>query len=285
VEKTNNFADWISPAQNYPRRDDASVSAETEASFDCLREADDMMCEEELMGMSQSGMISYFKDFVNSLTKKRPAGSGDCGGSGARRLRSSPFIVEGDDPPVPPPTPGPPPVPPPVPPPGPQPPPQPQPKPDPAPAPASPAPICPDLFNPIKKYVFVKRVSLELSGNISKSMLTESKDNTLHQCYGDFINFMRTQGSYRTNDTDGIEYNAFNCHNYFACFDLSTSPYKEDISTVIPSVVQSGSIKVKVDFSDPIPEPLVMVTCLFFTNAVELSYKKGVTVSYVNRVN
>jgi hypothetical protein len=95
---------------------------------------------------------------------------------------------------------------------------------------------------------------------------------------------MKTQGNFRTNDGDGIDYDTFKSNCYFACFDLSTSPYTDDVSKVLPSVVQSGNMVIRVGFSETLKETLQMIMCFNFTSALQISID-GVNHTYVNKMS
>ena len=142
----------------------------------------------------------------------------------------------------------------------------------------------PDPWDPKKKYTYIEKVELELGGSSTNHRIIPSTKATLHHCPADFINFMKTQGNFRTNDGDGIDYDTFKSNCYFACFDLSTSPYTDDVSKVLPSVVQSGNMVIRVGFSETLKETLQMIMCFNFTSALQISID-GVNHTYVNKMS
>lgn len=143
------------------------------------------------------------------------------------------------------------------------------------------AAIEPELTNPKKDYVFIKKIELNLNGMTYQGI---NSDSSKHDCLEEFRRFKAANGSFRTRFSEGISYLDYNSNSFICGFDLATSEI-EELRECVNSVITSSQIRASVSFSEPIPKDLVMVTYCVYSNAIKITSPGKVSLTYVNNIN
>jgi hypothetical protein len=142
--------------------------------------------------------------------------------------------------------------------------------------------VDPDLFDSTLDYCYIKNIELDLNGQLVSAL---NGPSSKHHCPRDFVRFAEAQHNYRTNQSDGLNYEMFNSNFYLAAFEFTNSVVPGDPNIMLPTVQEMNQIRVNVEFHGNLPQNTTMVVVCNCSSSIVMHEGQPLQFTYTNAVN